>query len=393
MKKILSILLSLSLLLCSVNVSFATEMQLQAGSIPEVGFSGMNDPNLLRYTEDIIYQNLVASLDSEEYFVENVSAVYISQEYIDELAYNSQANIYFGYTLQELSEQFQGKKYVFTLGDDGTTIVSEFEDYDDTYDRALKNVAIGTGVILVCVTVSVVSGGLGAPAVSMIFAASAKTGTIMALSGGTIGGISAGIVTGIQTGDMEQALKAAALASSEGYKWGAFSGTISGGFNQTFALKGATLSGLTMNEAAAIQRESKYPLDVIKQFKSMEQYKICRNAGLTPVTVNGKTSLIRVIDLEYVDELGRTNLQRMKQGLAAIDSNSGVSYELHHIGQKTESTLAILTKAEHMQGGNNTIWHEFGVASEVHNSTTQSLWLAQKQTYWKQLAVLMERGI
>ena len=128
MKKILSVLLILSLLLCSVNVSFATEMQLPVGSIPEAGFSGMNDPNLLRYTEDIIYQNLVTSLDSEEYFVENVSAIYISQEYIDDLAYNSQANIYFGYTLQELSEQFQGKKYVFTLGDDGTTIVTEFED-------------------------------------------------------------------------------------------------------------------------------------------------------------------------------------------------------------------------------------------------------------------------
>ena len=160
-------------------------------------------------------------MDSDEYFVENVSAIYISQEYIDELAYNSQANIYFGYTLQELSEQFQGKKYVFTLGDDGSTIVTEFEEYDDTYDRALKNVAIGTGVILVCVTVSLVTGGLGAPAVSMIFAASAKTGTVMALSGGAMGGISAGIVTGVQTGDMEQALKAAALAGSEGYKWGA----------------------------------------------------------------------------------------------------------------------------------------------------------------------------
>ena len=393
MKKILSILLSLSLLICSVNVSIAEEIQLPAGRVPEAGFSGMNDPNLLRYTEDTIYENLVNALDSDEYFVENVSAIYISQEYIDELAYNSQANIYFGYTLQELSEQFQGKKYVFTLGDDGTTIVTEFEDYDDTYDRALKNVAIGTGVILVCVTVSIVSGGLGAPAVSMIFAASAKTGTIMALSGGSIGGISAGIVTGIQTGDMDQALKAAALAGSEGYKWGAFSGTVSGGIGQTVALKGATMNGLTMNQAAAIQRESKYPLDVIKQFKSMEQYEICRDAGLKAVTVNGKTSLVRAIDLDYVDELGHTNLQRMKQGLAAIDPNSGVSYELHHIGQKTESTLAILTKAEHMQGGNNAIWHEFGIASEVHNASMQSMWLAQKQSYWKQLAVLMEGGI
>lgn len=393
MKKIVALLLIVSLLACSLTASFAEEAQLPAGSVPEVGFSGMNDPNLLRYTEDTIYENLVATLDSDEYFVENVSAVYISQEYIDELAFNSQANIYFGYTLQELAEQFQGKKYIFTLGDDGSTIVTEFEEYDDTYDRALKNVAIGTGVILVCVTVSLVSAGLGAPAVSMIFSVAAQSGTKMALSGGIMGGVAAGIVTGVQTGDMDEALKAAALAGSEGFKWGAISGALAGGASEAIALKGATRSGLTMNEAATIQRESKYPLDVIKQFKSMDQYEICKNAGLYPVTVNGKTSLVRAIDLDYVDDFGRTNLQRMKEGLAAIDPDSGLPYELHHIGQKTDSTLAILTKAEHMQGGNNSIWHEFGSASEVHSAANEALWNRQRQTYWRQLATLLEGGI
>lgn len=387
MKRAISLVLVFSLLACGIGTSFAEGEQLPAGHVPEAGFSGMNDPNLLRYIEATVYDNLVAAMDSEEYFVENVSAIYISQEYIDELAYNSRANIYFGYTLEEIAEQFQGKKYVFTLGDDGTTIVTEFEDYDDTYDRALKNVAIGTGVILVCVTVSVVTAG--APAVSMIFAASAKTGTIMALSGGTIGGISAGIVTGIETGDMEQALKAAALAGSEGYKWGAISGAVSGGASEAVALKGATMNGLTMNQAAMIQRESKYPIDVIKQFSSVEQYEICKTAGLHPVTINGKTSLIRAIDLDYVDEFGRTNLQRMQQGLAAVDPDSGIAYELHHIGQKKDATLAILTKSEHMQGGNNTIWHEFGQASEVHNAANDTLWNKQRQTFWKQLAKLL----
>ena len=393
MKKIVALLLIVSLLACSLTASFAEEAQLPAGSVPEAGFSGMNDPNLLRYTEDTIYENLVATLDSDEYFVENVSAVYISQEYIDELAYNSQANIYFGYTLQELAEQFQGKKYIFTLGDDGSTIVTEFEEYDDTYDRALKNVAIGTGVILVCVTVSLVSAGLGAPAVSMIFSVAAQSGAKMAVSGGLIGGVAAGIVTGVQTGDMDEALKSAALVGSEGYKWGAITGVISGGASEAIALKGATRSGLTMNEAATIQRESRYPLDVIKQFKSMDQYEICKNAGLYPATVNGKTSLVRAIDLDYVDDFGRTNLQRMKERLAAIDPDSGLPYELHHIGQKTDSTLAILTKAEHMQGGNNSIWHEFGSASEVHSAANEALWNRQRQTYWRQLATLLEGGI
>ena len=392
MKKILALLLIVSLLACSLTASFAEEAQLPAGSVPEAGFSGMNDPNLLRYTEDAIYENLVATLDSDEHFVENVSAVYISQEYIDELAYNSQANIYFGYTLQELAEQFQGKKYIFTLGDDGSTIVTEFEEYDDTYDRALKNVAIGTGVILVCVTVSLVSAGLGAPAVSMIFSVAAQSGTKMALSGGIMGGVAAGIVTGVQTGDMEEALKSAALVGSESFKWGAITGVISGGASEAIALKGATRSGLTMNEAATIQRESKYPLDVIKQFHSMDEYEILKNAGLYPAKVNGQTTLVRAIDPDYVDDFGRTNLQRMKEGLAAIDPDSGLPYELHHIGQKTDSTLAILTKAEHVQGGNKSVLHP-KTFSDVHSSENGPQWDRQRQTFWRQLATLLEGGI
>lgn len=74
--------------------------------------------------------------------------------------------------------------------------------------------------------------------------------------------------------------------------------------------------------------------------------------------VNGNMALIRKIDLNYVDDMGRTNLQRMEQGIAALDP-SGTPYELHHIGQHADSTLAVLTKAEHMQGGNNKIWHVF----------------------------------
>ena len=97
--------------------------------------------------------------------------------------------------------------------------------------------AIGTGVILVCVTVSVVSSGVGAPAaVSMIFASAAKTGTIYALSSGTISAVVAGTITGIQTGDFEEAKKAAALAGSESFKWGAIAGVITGGTTKAVEL-------------------------------------------------------------------------------------------------------------------------------------------------------------
>lgn len=352
-------------------------------------FSGLDDTSLLSYMEDKVYTELVAELNNEGYFIENVQAIYISKEYLDELSYNSQENIFFGYKLSELDECFAGTRYVFALDENGQTTVKEFEKYDDTYERVLKNVAIGAGVILLCVTVSAVTGGLGAPAVSMIFAASAKTAATMALSSGVISGVSAGVVTGIKTGDFDEAVKSAALAGSESFKWGAVTGAITGGVGKAVALKGATLNGLTMNEAAAIQKESKYPLDVIKQFSSMEQYEICKSAGLSPQMVNGNIALIRKIDPNLVDDMGRTNLQRMQQGLAAIDSN-GASFELHHIGQHADSTLAMLTKAEHMQGGNNKIWHVFGEATEVHGPG--NTWDIQRQEFWKHLASLVAKG-
>lgn len=350
----------------------------------EVNFSNLDDEDLMRYVKDNIYAELVNELDSDKYFVENISTVYVSQEYIDELTFNSQPNVYFGYTLAELNEAFQGTRYVFTLGDEGETIITAFESYDDTYEKVLKNVAVGTGVILICITVSVVTGGTGTSAVSMIFAASAKTGTIFALSSGALSSVAAGVTTGIQTKDMEQAKKAAALAGSEEFKWGAIMGVVSGGTSEAITLKGATLNGLTMNEAAAIQKESKYPIGVIKKIHTTEEYKIYKDAKLKPCMINGQTALIRPdIDLNFVDNLGRTNLQRMKLGLSPIDVN-GVSYELHHIGQEADATLAILTQAEH----DNAILHGFKAISEINRKDFDS----QRKNFWKTMANVMEEG-
>lgn len=378
MKRFLSLMLAVVML-----VVFGGRETAWAEEVPS--FTGMNDASLPGYIEDTLYTSLVSTLDSDEYFVENVQAVYISQEYIDELAYNSRANVFFGYTLAELNQQFDGAKYIFTLGKNNETTVEPWADYDDTYDRIIQNVAVGTGVILLCVTVSVVSGGA---AVSVIFAVAAKSAAIGALSGAALGGVSAGIVTGIQTGSMDEALKSAALAGSEGFKWGAISGAITGGVSEYQGLKGATLNGLSMNEAAAIQKESGYPLDVIKTFKTKEQYEICKEAGLRPEMVNGKIDLVRDIDLNFKDEFGRTNLERMQKGLAALDPATGETYQLHHIGQKMDSTLAILTESEHMQGGNNTIWHVLGNESEID----RDIFAQQRKQFWKDMAKLLEQG-
>lgn len=348
----------------------------------------LSDKDLLKYIEDDVYNDLISNLDSEEYFIENVNTIYISKEYLEEVAFNSQENIYFGYSLSDLNTEFAGSKYIFTLGDDGQTIVQEFENYDNTFGTITKNVAIGSGVILICVTVSIVGAPLGAPAaVTSIIAASAKTGTAFALSSATISAIVKGAVTGYQTNDFRKAMKDAALAGSEAFKWGAITGAITGGALQYSALKGATLEGLTMNQAAQIQKESKYPLDVIKQLQSMEQYEILKEAGITAKMINGKNALIRNIDLSYVDDFGLTNLERMKNGLAAIDPD-GISYELHHLAQNNDATLAILSKAEHMQNGNNKIWHLKDFSDVLHGNS----WDKQRQDFWKSLATMFEMG-
>ena len=124
---------------------------------------------------------------------------------------------------------FNGKKYVFQVGEDNQTTVVEFEEYNDTYIKMLKNVAIGTGVILVSVTVSAVTGGT----MSIVFAASAKTATEFALSSMAVSGTISSAIEYYKTGDIKKSLEKGALDGTESYKWGAIIGSVSGGISES----------------------------------------------------------------------------------------------------------------------------------------------------------------
>lgn len=409
MKRIIAIILACTLLLtaCSpandtnvANTPQATETEQEDDAADEketqsttdavsensgnldISIKGLDDESLLQYVEDNMYADLVTALDSEEYFVENVEAVYYPKEYIEALASNSQSNLYFGYTAAELDVQFQGTKYVFTLDDDGQTCVVPMETLtDDVYVKALEDVIVGTGVILICVTVSVVSAP-AAPAVSMIFAASATTGTTFALESGAMSFVAAAIAKGYETESFDQAMKAGVEASGEGFKWGAITGMIFGGASEAIALKGATANGLTMNEAARIQRETKWPLDIVKSLHSYDEFTIYKNAGLQPTRISsGEWAFVREIDWSLVDSKGRTNVQRVSEwGLAPIDAN-GTPYDLHHVGQKADSPLAILTWDEHHSKGNYSILHY----AEEGKNVADDVWKKQKNDFWNDL--------
>lgn len=360
----------------------------------EPQFNSLDDELLLAHIEDLVYRDTVVSINSDEYLVEGVNAVYISKEYLEEVAFNSQSNIYFGYTLAELDELFQDTKYIFTLSENGTTIVQELHEIEDvSTETMLKNVAIGSGVILVSVTVSVVSAGAGAPAVCMIFAASATTAKTFAVSSATLGGISAGILRGIQTGDFNEAIEAAALGASEGFKWGAISGAIIGGSGEAFLLKLATKSGLTMDEAALIQVDSNLPIDVISEIRTLDEYLVYKNAGLKTMMVNGRTALVQNIDLNYVSQLPDgtevTNLVRMQRGMKPIDPVTGKAYELHHVGQNNYGALAVLTQEQHRGKGEfaklHDIWNDSGVDHGAE-------WDKTVKEFWKYLGNYYAKG-
>lgn len=395
MKRILSIILCLALLSLSIpgNAETSVASPTEINWEQDVKFTGMSDETLLPYIEDTVYSQLVADLDSDEFFIEDVSAIYVSQEYLTELAYNSQENVFFGYSLSGLDEYFQGTRYVFTVDDNGQTTVEPLQIVKDTtYEQLLKNVAVGTGVILVCVTVSAVTGGLGtAPAVSMVFAVAAKTAATCALSGTLISGVSAAVVKGYETGDLSEALKAGALGASEGYKWGAISGAITGAASETWGLFRATRlgktveNGLTMNQAAMIQKETGYPLNIIKQFHTYDEYLVFKNAGLQSRMINGQLALVRSdINLSRVDEYGRTNLERMLSGKAPLDS-TGKPFELHHIGQKNNGSLAILTSKEHDAAS----LHGFVSKSEIDRDAFNA---TRKPEFWKTMGRILSGG-
>ncbi len=358
-----------------------------------VDFRDLDDKELLRYIKDNVYSSLISDLNNPDYYVEKVDTVFVSKEYLEEVEYNSKSNIFFGYSLEEIGEVFGDTKYVFTLGKTGNTELEPFEEYDDTFDKIIKNVAIGTGVILICVTVSAVTAGAGAPAIAMIFATSAKAGTIAAVSSGTIGGVASGIVTGIQTDDWDKALKEGALAASDGFKWGAITGAVSGGITGGIkyakamkALKGAELM-IPKQEAAAFQMKTGCPLNTLEEIHTIEELEVYKKVGLRAEMINGKSALIKDnIDMKKVDNLGLTNLQRIKKGLAPWDP-SGTEYQLHHIGQENDGTLAILTKEEHSKYYG--ILHGLKTSSEIDRTRFRSI----KKKFWKTYAKLYEEGI
>lgn len=101
--------------------------------------------------------------------------------------------------------------------------------------------------------------------------------------------------------------------------------------------------------------------------------------GLEEDEVNGVSCLKNPeINSSLKDEFGRTNLERMRMGLPPVDEQ-GQPYELHHIGQKTDSPLAELSQSQHRGKGADALLHGKSESSVEHDGD----WAKKRQDYWK----------
>ncbi len=170
------------------------------GEVPE--FEGLDDPEIPTYLEEEIYASLTAELGEGEYTIESVDAVWLSKEYLEESAYNQLENIYFGYYLSDVEEDFGGMNYVFTLDENGQTTVEEFEEYEGFINENIVPIAVVGGIILVTVVVVCNWGTIKLTVTTAV----KNTSKLVFLTKGCEY-LTKAIVVGVQSGDVEQAVK------------------------------------------------------------------------------------------------------------------------------------------------------------------------------------------
>lgn len=135
---------------------------------------------------------------------------------------------------RELDYQPSGKYF------DGEKVYRMVGDKFDVNSFVAKY-AIGTGVIVICVVLNVVTAGMSTP-VTCFIAGAAQSSVSMAIKGAAFGAATKAIITAIKSGgDVEETLYGALEGSADGYMWGAIYGAATGGFKSKFCFTEDTL--------------------------------------------------------------------------------------------------------------------------------------------------------
>lgn len=141
-------------------------------------------------------------------------------------------------------------------------------------------------------------------------------------------------------------------------------------------------------EQVAINEQSPYSSEINENIRSVDELQVYIDADLHEQLVGEKSALVRSdIDLDARDDDGNTNIERMQNGKPPLDKE-GNPIELHHIGQKSDSPLAELTRDEHRGTENTSILHDNTNESQIDRADFQK----EKREYWKARAEEIIKG-
>ncbi len=224
--RMICFLAGLFLFLSGCGVSSAPATSLQGENAATV-VPSVSDPGFLQQIGDAVYADVTGLLHSDDYAVTSVSAVFVSREYLEEVRYNSLPNVFFGYSVQELDEQFAGEKYFFTPDENNQMTVRTLETMEKAQPEWLRLLNIdpnAEGLFELRVSTRIYTGGEEMPAVSFLLFAAPDDAVELSVSEGKIAAVAAAAIEGIRTKSIGKAVNAARQAYGEGFSWNAVTG-------------------------------------------------------------------------------------------------------------------------------------------------------------------------
>ena len=293
-----------------------------------------------------------------------------------------------------------------------------YPPYDDApkegefdWDGFTRNLAIGLGVVAVCAIGAAIS-------IATLGAGSILAGAFIGAGIGALSTTAMKAGEEISTGNVRSAKEAfrdVGISAASGFVTGAFGAKFPGahrlteGVVDTAVSTGERLAYAVFDDSMSWDEKWAYAFDpgqmvadfvtgvvigeILDGIMAATQNKLrsifanndaamreALGSGKKTVVVNGKTVTMdnSIFDPNFVDRQGRTNIQRMEQGLAPIGTD-GKSINIHHIDQTNNGPVMEIMATEHQQNYSK-LHTNIGQAPSQINRSEFNSW---RRGYWE----------
>ena len=293
-----------------------------------------------------------------------------------------------------------------------------YPPYDDApkegefdWEGFTRNLAIGLGVVAVCAIGAAIS-------IATLGAGSILAGAFIGAGIGALSTTAMKAGEEISTGNVRSAKEAfrdVGISAASGFITGAFGAKFPGahrlaeGVVDTAVSAGERLAYAVFDDSMSWDEKWAYAFDpgqmvadfvtgvvigeILDGIMAATQNKLrsifanndaamreALGSGKKTVVVNGKTVTMdnSIFDPNFVDRQGRTNIQRMEQGLAPIGTD-GKSINIHHIDQTNNGPVMEIMATEHQQNYSK-LHTNIGQAPSQINRSEFNSW---RRGYWE----------